>query len=213
MNPLARACPWLGLMALVFVVSACSTTAQAPIDTDFAQTVRADLDMPVAEPPYLEVRSNWKERLEQPYAYVELRGTYTRTARALQDLLAAVRAAGLEPQGAPFALFYDDPGTTSVDELISRACVPIADPGSTESLPSDAGCAVDVLPGATVVYAFVGGPYGDVPRAYPAVLDFAKRLGWKECGPIREIYLVPPGAVTDWSQLVCEVQIPAQPSR
>jgi effector-binding domain-containing protein len=38
-------------------------------------------------------------------------------------------------------------------------------------------------------------------------------MGWKECGPIREIYLVPPGSVASWDELVCEVQVPAAPAR
>jgi hypothetical protein len=36
-----------------------------------------------------------------------------------------------------------------------------------------------------------------------------RTLSWSEAGPIRETYLVDPGQVNDWSQLVTEVQIPA----
>jgi effector-binding domain-containing protein len=32
-------------------------------------------------------------------------------------------------------------------------------------------------------------------------------MGWKANGPVREIYLVPPGSVRDWSQLLTEVQV------
>jgi effector-binding domain-containing protein len=198
----------LGASLLCLALPACTsspTVCTSPTDS-FAQSVRAGLEMPVAQAPFDHVQANWKERLDQAYAFVDLRGNYTQTARALKDVLEAVQRAGLQPSGAPFALFYDDPGHTPVDELRSRACVPI-EGDATIGAPY----AIDVLPSATVVYAFVGGPYGEVPRAYPGVFAFVEHMHWKECGPIREVYLVPPGSVSSWNDLVCEVQIPAQP--
>jgi effector-binding domain-containing protein len=53
------------------------------------------------------------------------------------------------------------------------------------------------------------GPYPDVPRAYPGIFEYMRTLSWTETGPIREVYLVNPGEVSDWSELVTEVQIPA----
>jgi effector-binding domain-containing protein len=35
-----------------------------------------------------------------------------------------------------------------------------------------------------------------------------KKMHWALAGPIREIYHVAPGAVSDWSALRCEVQAP-----
>jgi len=175
---------------------------------DVASQVRARLELPVSEPPYSTIKANWKERLDQPYVFLELRGTYTSTARRIKDVMDALAAARIEPAGPPFALFYDDPGTTPVDELRSRACVPIAAP-ATVATPFE----YDVLPQATVAYAYVGGPYGEVPRAYPGVYAFLLKMNWVEAGPIREIYLVPPGAVDSWDRLVCEVQIPTEPRR
>lgn len=175
---------------------------------DLSAQVRAELDLPVAEPPYADLKANWKERLEERYVYVELRGSYTETARALGGLFQSLAAQKIEPAGAPFALYYDDPGHTPVAQLRSRACVPV---------PYDADvrapCTVDTLPSAMVVYAYVGGPYGDVPRAYPGLYAYMKKLGWAEAGPIRESYLVSPGSVSDWAKLVTEVQLPAQPTR
>lgn len=173
-----------------------------------SQAVRAELDLPVAEPPYTSLNANWKERLEERYVFVELVGSYTETARALGGLFQMLSAQGIEPAGVPFALFYDDPGHTPVSKLRSRACVPI---------PRDAQIAaptgVDTLPSTLVVYAYIGGPYSDLPRAYPGLYAFMKKLGWAEAGPIRESYIVSPSSVSDWSELVAEVQIPAQPTR
>jgi effector-binding domain-containing protein len=64
------------------------------------------------------------------------------------------------------------------------------------------------LPRAQVVYAVVGGPYPEVPRAYPGLSSYMRGMGWIEDGPVREIYLVAPGEVKSFDELLCEVQIP-----
>lgn len=161
-------------------------------------------DLPVSVAPFTDVHANFKERLEQPYVFVELTGSYTQTGRSLSGLADALRAAGVAASGAPFGLYYDDPGRTPVAQLRSRACIPV------ESEPAaSAGLAFDVLPRAQVVYAVVGGPYPEVPRAYPGMYAYLKHMGWVEAGPIREIYLVAPGSVASYAELLCEVQIPA----
>ncbi len=160
-------------------------------------------DLPVSAPPYREVHTNWKQRIDQPYVYVEYAGPYYETGRLLPSVHQALSDAGLEAVGPPFALFYDDPGVVPADQLRSRACVPV------DGMPKHLGSlSYDVLPSQTVAYAVVGGPYPDVPRAYPGIYRYMNRMGWVEDGPVREIYLVPPGAVQDYSQLMTEVQIP-----
>jgi effector-binding domain-containing protein len=37
--------------------------------------------------------------------------------------------------------------------------------------------------------------------------QYLGRMGWKASGPVREIYLVAPGSVRDWSELLTEVQV------
>lgn len=193
---------------VALTLSACRSSAERAVQPDLARDIRASLELPVSEPPFTDVHAQWKERLEQPYVFIELRGSYTQTAQNLKGVFDALAKAGVTPSGPPFALFYDDPGHTSTAELRSRACVPV---DGSVSLP--APYAADVLPSSTVVYAFVGGPYGDVPRAYPGVLAFMKKMGWAESGPIRESYLVSPNSTSNWADLVTEVQVPASPAR
>jgi len=69
-----------------------------------------------------------------------------------------------------------------------------------------------VLPSATVAYAIASGAYPEVPRCYPGLLAYVKKMHWLVAGPIRELYLVAPGSVADWSALRCEVQIPVSMS-
>jgi DNA gyrase inhibitor GyrI len=210
MKPLRSAS--IGSFLPLAIFAACTAPAGEPQAISSAtpavqaSEIRASLDLPVSEPPYDAVHANYKERLDQPYVFLEIHGSYTETARELARVRAELTALGVEPSGPPFALFYDDPGHTPVAALRSRACIPVA----TEVAPKSP-FAFDILPSATVAYAYVGGAYPDVPRAYPGIYAFMTKMHWVENGPIRESYLVPPSSVTNWSSLVCEVQIPVAP--
>jgi AraC family transcriptional regulator len=154
------------------------------------------------------VHANWKQRIDQPYVFVEFIGSYTETGGLLPLVHQAMRDRGLEPDGPPFALFFDDPGGVPADRLRSRACVPVereVEPGPALSF--------DSLPSTTVVYAFASGPYPEVPRAYPALYVYMKASGWVENGPIRETYLVSPTEVRSFEELRTEIQIPVMPAR
>lgn len=162
-------------------------------------------DLPISPPPYEEVHASWKQRLDVPYVFLDHEGSYAETGALIPVLHREMRAQGLEPDGPPFCLFYDDPAGVPTAELRSRACIPVRGPRSIL-----APLRYEVLRSTTVGYAFVSGPYPDAPRAYPGVFAYLDRMGWVPDGPIREIYLVPPGAEPDARELVCEIQIPAR---
>lgn len=165
-------------------------------------------DLPVSQPPFREVHANWKQRIDQPYVYVEYTGPYYETGKLLVSVHEAMHGLGIAPSGPPFGLYYDDPGRVPAERLRSRACVPV------EGMPRQLGrLEYDVLPSRTVAYAVAGGAYPEVPRCYPGIYRYMDKMGWIEDGPVREIYLVPPTAVEDWSQLMTEVQIPVSHGR
>lgn len=147
---------------------------------------------------------NWKERLTQPYVYLEHRGDYRQLGEVMRRLFAEAQELGLDPEGgAPFALFYDDPGRVPVSELRARACFPVGDrPARLGALK------FELLPRAMVVYARVPGAYPEVQRSYPPLFEYLRELGWQQGGPLREVYLVNPEDVTSYAELVTEVQIP-----
>jgi len=149
------------------------------------------------------VEANWKERLAQPYVFLEKRGDYRELGATMRTLLTAAGELGLASHGAPFALFYDDPGRVQPSELRARVCLPVAE------RPARLGALrYEVLPRAMVAYAEVRGPYPELPRSYPALFRYLSELGWQAGAPIREIYLVNPSEVTSHAELVAEVQIP-----
>jgi len=161
-------------------------------------------DMAISQPPFAQVHANWKQRLDQAYVFVPLTGSYTRIGETLAAADRAVRDQGIEASGPPFALFYDDPGSVASESLRARACFPVG----TRFTPKPP-LEYAELESTTVVYAFVAGPYPEVPRAYPGLFEYMRTLSWVENGPIREVYLVDPASVSDWRELVTEVQIPA----
>lgn len=151
-----------------------------------------------------EIEANWKERLAQLYVFVEHRGDYRRLGDSMRRLMAWARASGIQASGAPFALFFDDPGQVPVSELHARACLPVAEAPATLG----SGVSVDVLARSMVVYARIPGAYPSVARAYPALFAYLRELGWQQGGPIREVYLVDPVDVRNHDELLTEVQIP-----
>ena len=176
--------------------------------TDFEAEDSFVPDLPVAAPPYREVHASWKQRLDVPYVYMEHRGSYAGTGALIPTLHRELLAQGLEPDGPPFALFYDDPGAVAAGELRSRACIPVRGARAVR-----APLGYEVLGSTTVGYAFVSGPSPDAPRAYPGIFEYLGRMGWRQNGPVREVYLVPPGLGSDNAELVCEIQIPAGPAQ
>jgi effector-binding domain-containing protein len=163
-------------------------------------------DLPISEPPYKQVHASWKQRLDVPYVYLDQIGSYARTGALIPVLHREMLAQGLEADGPPFALFFDDPARVPITELRSRACIPLR---GARAVKSPLG--YQVMRSTTVGYAFASGPYPQVPRAYPGIFAYLRKMNWEQNGPIREVYLVPPGANPDPSQLVCEIQIPAAP--
>ena len=187
------------------VLGSCAGPARSP---QTSSSVSVTPDLPVSHPPFDQAYVSWKQRLDQPYVYVEHLGSYTETGALLPMLFSELERQGLDAAGPPFGLYYDDPGRVPVAELRSRMCVPVSsarDPGKP--------LAYDVLPSTTVVYAFASGPYPELARAYPALYGYMSRMGWVENGPLREVYLVSPASVQNYEELLAEIQIPATTGR
>ena len=146
---------------------------------------------------------SWKERLEQPYVYLEVFGDYRDVGSAMRSMLERARLAGVEPGGPPFVLYFDDPASVPVERLRARACLPIA-----TRIGSVPGLSADLLPRAMVAYTRVRGPYPELPRVYPGLFAYLADHGWVPAGPLREIYQTDPGSVQTWNELESELQLP-----
>jgi effector-binding domain-containing protein len=198
----------LAAATVLGLLGACQSVGGAPRHAASGPGPEVLPDLSVAHAPFHQVEVNWKQRLAQPYVYLEARGSYTNFGALLEELHGRLKGLALTPTGPPFALYYDDPGRVPVDQLRMRACFPVS--GSARPAPP---LARDLLESTTVVYAFVGGAYPEVPRAYPELYAFMSELGWVENGPVREVYLVNPATVDSYEALVTEIQIPATSNR
>ena len=165
-------------------------------------------DVTPSHPPFEQFHASWKQRIDQPYVYVESYGSYTEAPARLPGLLWELKQQGLAAESVPFILYYDDPGTTAVDQLRARVCVPIR--GERSPL---APLRYDVLASRSVAYAFVSGSYMEVPRSYPKLFDYLHEKDWQLDGPILERYIVNPNSVDDPRDLLCEVQFPFRSKR
>ena len=190
----------------LLVVAACAGPATTSAQVNYAETKTYVIDLPVGDAPFDTLAVSWVHRMDQPYVFIDHYGSYTETGTLIPVLLREMTAQGLEPSGPPFCLFYDDPAAFPAAELRSRACVPIRAPRSPLS-PLN----YEVLASRAVAYAFVSGPYPEVPRAYPKIIEFMAGMNWVVDGPIREIYIVQPSTANGPRELVCHVEIPAGP--
>jgi effector-binding domain-containing protein len=186
----------------LLLFASCLGSSTAPVVANPPDRV-----VPVGSSPQ-SVRANWKERLAQPYVFLEHRGDYRSLGDTMRRLFVTAQEAGIEPEGDPFALYFDNPGSVPLEQLRSRACLPVL------RTPEAGGpLSFEVLPQAMVAYGLVPGPYNEVPRAYPAIFGYLADHGWEKNGPLREIYLVNPAVTESHGQLLCEVQIPWRVSR
>jgi effector-binding domain-containing protein len=189
-------------LPILVLCAACATPTSAP------PLLASVPDVAVSRPDDGAIAASWKERVAQPYVFLERRGDYRDLGAAMRELLQRAAALGIDAAGPPFALYLDDPGRVPLRELRGRACLTLAEPAA--DLPPELG--QDVLPQAMVAYARVAGPYPEVQRAIPALVVWMAERGWEPAGAVREVYLVDPGAVASWSELEAELQIPWRPA-
>lgn len=203
---IAAALSGLALAASALLTPGCAGGADAETQAQalVQPGLRYQIDLPVSHPPFDTFHASWRVRLEEGYVFLEHYGSYADTGAHIPALLREMRVQGIEPTGAPFCLYYSDPATTARDRLYSRACVPIAGVRSPRT-PLD----YDVLPPVSVAYAYVSGPYPDVPRAYPRLSDWMSKLNWTLDGPILARYIVPPSTAASNGDYLCEIQMPA----
>jgi effector-binding domain-containing protein len=187
------------VLVLVLLTGACRFAPQSPLEVQTEQVAPT-------VPAGVAFDLDWKQRLDQPYVFLELLGDYADARRQLATLARQASAQGVTPSGPPFALFFDDPSVTAADRCRSRVCWPVA---ATTSVAGTLG--FDVLSSEPVAYGFVRGAYSDLETAYGDVFSFMRERNWVLSGPIREIYHVDPGTVRGPGELIAELQMPWRP--
>lgn len=196
----------LNISALALIASCATVDTSTPAgpapSSPRSQWVYSS-DLKVSHPPFQEVHCNWKDRLDQPYVFLENLGPYADTGALIPEVHRLLAQQGIQPAGPPFGLYYDDPSSVEAGMLRSRACVPVGS-WTQPALPLKK----ETLPSRTVAYALASGPYPGVPSSYPGIFGYMSKMNWAIAGPIREIYMIPPSEVDGYDQLISEVQVP-----
>jgi AraC family transcriptional regulator len=134
--------------------------------------------------------------------YLEHTGPYDR----MGDVFARVGeyAAHKRLTGDIVGLYFDDPTQVPAERLTARVGITVP-----QGTVPDSGFGVEEIPAQEVVYAILKGPYEEIAKEYPYMMQWAEEKGYQVSGPLMEIYLeagpdVPP------EQLVTEVRIPVK---
>jgi DNA-binding transcriptional MerR regulator len=113
----------------------------------------------------------------------------------------------IELSGAPFVLFHDD--ELKEQDLDVELCFPVNLPlGERIPMKTDRMLTVRELePLSTAACIIHVGEYAAFPKSYEQLGCWMNTNGFELCGPIREIYLRPPG---DYEPALTEIQFPVK---
>lgn len=126
--------------------------------------------------------------------------------KAMHATLAKV-AASVDPidaaQGAPFALYYNEP--FKPEDIDVEMGLPVAPDARVAEAK---GVHRRELPGGPVAYTLHVGRYGSIGAAYDALHTWIEEHGHERVGPPREIYLVGPGEGVKPDEYRTEIEVP-----
>lgn len=176
------------------VLSLCLASCAAPVASESTS---------ITPPITADASPRWKERIDELYAYVDVRGDRHAILGEVARLHAVLLDRDAVISGPPFTL--RDLGAPESADATTRVCFPI---DASQSAPS--GVSVGTLPASMVVYAQVAGRYDQELGPPTELLAFAAKMNWQVAGPVREIFLVPPRDAAV-NLLVREIQIPTSP--
>ncbi len=134
--------------------------------------------------------------------YFEHTGSYDQIGTALAKLAEYATPKGIT--GNMVGIYLDDPEIVRAESLRSEIGIVVP-----YGLMPDSGYGIQEIPARKVVYAIIKGPYADIAKEYPYIMEWMGKKGYKMNAPMTEIYLeagpnVPP------AQLVTEVQFPIE---
>lgn len=139
---------------------------------------------------------------EMTLLYFEHTGPYDQIGGTLNQLAEYAAKKGIE--GNMVGIYLDDQEVVRPESLRSEIGIMVP-----YGFMPDSGYGIQEIPARKVVYAILKGPYAEITKEYPYIMEWMKKKGYKMNAPMTEIYLeggpnVPP------TQLVTEVQFPIE---
>jgi ADP-ribose pyrophosphatase len=155
---------------------------------------------------YLDRRPKFKEETMPEFkrfpktrvAYVTESGPFQEAIpRGFQKLFAWLGARNLQPLGPSLGIFHDDPAKVPAEKLRSELCVPVAP--QVQSAGEVQVKELAEFEAATIVYQ----GNANIMPAYNEVYDWLRAQGYRDAGPVYEVYLSKPG-----EELRAQVYVP-----
>lgn len=128
---------------------------------------------------------------------------FTHIPEGFGRVFAHLGAAGIDPVGAPFAVFYQAPDADTEGDI--AMAVPIAAPFTVES--GDIDITIVELPAGPTALIVHQGSYASLGDSYAALAEWIAENGRQIVGPARETYMNSP-ADTAEADLLTEVLFP-----
>jgi AraC family transcriptional regulator len=144
---------------------------------------------------------------EHQVAFIYHKGGFEKIPEYLGEVVEWLIDKGLEIREPVYGVYYNSPLEVSDDELEWEVGASFV--GDAEG---EGKIQVQIIPEQEVVSTIFKGPYAEASSAYLFLYEYTVDKGLQITGPVKEIYLNSPEAVSE-SELMTEVQIPVLKKR
>jgi effector-binding domain-containing protein len=117
-------------------------------------------------------------------------GPYAQVGTSVMELFTWLGKNKVMPAGMPFGIYYDNPTMVKPESTKYEVCVPV--PAKTKG---DKMVKVKKFGPVLVARTLYVGPYGEVGRIYPKLMDWIANNNYEIVGPAHEFYVNDPSKV------------------
>jgi effector-binding domain-containing protein len=137
-------------------------------------------------------------------AYITMHGSYDQIPQGYGALYGWVAQHGLQPIGAPRAVYLTPP-QPAIEDPVWELWAPVAETNDVQ--PDAAGVGVKHVPEHMVAMTLYRGPYDAIEPAYNQLMEWVTGHGYALAGPPEEAYLSDPNDVPP-EEYVTEIRFP-----
>lgn len=139
-------------------------------------------------------------------AFIAKQGDYSQVGTTIGELFGWLNEKGIQPAGALFGIYYDNPEEVPPEKCRYDICIPIAVEVEPDSI---AQVQVKELPEMEVASLIHKGAYDKVGPSWGKIYGWIYKNKYTPAGPGMEIYLNSPDEVPEDS-LLTEIQVPVK---
>jgi effector-binding domain-containing protein len=123
---------------------------------------------------------------ERTVVSLERTGSYDNIGKALEELSAQLAAEHLNPNGVPFAIYYNEPGSVPEESLSWAVCIPVE---SGITLSTQSPIKIVTIPEAVFASTVHTGGYEHIAENYDRLEDWIDEQGLMISGPAMEFFI------------------------